>query len=412
MEQFVWTSRSVVTGPKGPVTRPYPAPNPKVVMIPPLPTTACLQQAAATFLGGSEFCITDTPALTPPSQAGAAGYFQCLTSGSSGEPKRLRRSHSSWTRSFQVNADKWNITDQECYAVPGALSHSLALYGCLEALYLGADLLLLSDLRPDRQAAQMAKHKASLLYATPTQLRQISSYAASPLPSLRTVIIGGAALDLATKQLAAQLCPNARVLEFYGAAETSFISLSDSQTPAGSVGRAYHNVEISIRDPHGNAVAQNEQGEVWVRSPYLFSGYCSNGAATAYFTANPPAADWISVGEVGRVDSAGYLFVTGRQSRMFTVADKNIFPEQIERWFQQRGVDPVAVLPRHDPKLGNIAVLVTTEQDNSTNHLKQLCKGLAMHAIPRAFITIDSWPRLASGKTDLQALAVHIATRL
>ena len=91
--------------------------------------------------------------------------------------------------SFEVNANLWGITQQDCYAVLGALAHSLALYSCLEALYLGADLLLLSDLRPDRQVAQISEKNASILYATPTQLRQLSTYSAGPLPSLRKVII-------------------------------------------------------------------------------------------------------------------------------------------------------------------------------------------------------------------------------
>ena len=116
------------------------------------------------------------------------------------------------------------------------------------------------------------------------------------------------------------------------------------------------------------------------------------------------------MGEVGQIDQAGFLFLTGRRSRMFTVADQNIFPEQIESWFQARGVDPVAVLQQRDPQLGNKAVLVTTGQHHSTDQLKALSRDLPMHAKPRSFITVDSWPRLASGKTDLQALAAQLGT--
>ena len=380
-------------------------------MIPPHPATACLRQVGAAFLGQSEFCISSTPSHKVLSKGlnenGMAGFFQCLTSGSSGPPRRLRRSHASWTKSFEVNANLWGITQQDCYAVLGALAHSLALYSCLEALYLGADLLLLSDLRPDRQVAQISEKNASILYATPTQLRQLSTYSAGPLPSLRKVIIGGASLDPATRHLARQLCPNAEVLEFYGAAETSFISLSDSHTPEGSVGRAYPHVEISVRSSDGVTVAPNTQGDLWVRSPYSFAGYCDTGAPTTN-----PTAEWIKAGEVGQIDEAGFLFLTGRRSRMFTVADQNIFPEQIEKWFQKCGVDPVAVLPQSDPRLGNRAVLVTTGQHHSTDQLKALSQGLAMHAKPRDFVTVDGWPRLASGKTDLQALAARLRAKI
>ena len=276
----------------------------------------------------------------------------------------MRRSHASWTESFKTNAGLWHITSRDCYAVLGELSHSLALYSCLEALYLEADLLLLSGVRPDRQAQQIANHRSSVLYATPTQIRQLSNYAPSPLYDLRQVILGGATMDTVTQQAAQSLCPNANVVSFYGAAETSFVSLTDGDTPDGSVGRAYPNVEISVRDDTGLPVSPGTTGEIWVRSPYLFDGYCDT-------TASGKSADgFISVGEVGRLDSNGYLFVIGRKSRMFTVADQNIFPEDIERWFQARGVNPVAAVPRRDHRLGHVAVLITLEKGQNAKQLK------------------------------------------
>ena len=93
---------------------------------------------------------------------------------------------------------------------------------------------------------------------------------------------------------------------------------------------------------------------------------------------------------------------------MFTVADQNIFPEAIERWFQSRGVEPVAAVPRRDYRLGHVVVLITLEDCQSTAQLKMLGKGLAMHAMPRDFLNVAQWPTLASGKTDLRALAALV----
>ena len=181
------------------MSRPDPISQANVVLIPAQTATACLTLAAAAFLGQSEFCISGpTPhkdlIRETLSESGSAGFFQCLSSGSSGRPKRMRRSHASWTKSFRINAGLWGIMRQGPQYRIAILSHSWALYSCLEGLYLGADLLLLSDLRPDRQAIQIEKKDASILYATPTQLRQLHTYAARPLPSLRKVIIGGASM--------------------------------------------------------------------------------------------------------------------------------------------------------------------------------------------------------------------------
>ena len=93
---------------------------------------------------------------------------------------------------------------------------------------------------------------------------------------------------------------------------------------------------------------------------------------------------------------------------MFTVADQNIFPEEIERWYQSKGVNPVAVLPRPDVRLGHVPVLVTKIGQLREGQLSSLGNELAMHARPREVLQIKYWPLLTSGKTDLQALATLV----
>ena len=406
MQRFQWKKTSKVIGPSGVVLRPDPTNHAHVMAIAARPAAACLQKVAAGFQAGNEFCIQPTLIKKVPSEIGMKGYFQCLTSGSSSKPKRLRRHQNSWIRSFEVNADLWQITTRDRYAVLGALSHSLALYGCLEALFLGADLLLLSDLRPDRQAQSLERDAATILYATPTQLRLLCNNASGPLTPMRKIIVGGAALDEITKTALQTLCPNADIIAFYGAAETSFISLTDATTPTGSVGRPYRDVALSICNPDGVRVAAKTSGELWVRSPYLFHGYCGYQPGVAHWKDG-----WINIGEIGYLDPSGYLFLTGRKSRMFTVADQNIFPEEIERWYQSKGINPVAVLPRPDVRLGHVPVLITEVGQLQEGQLSSLNNGLAMHARPRVVLQIKHWPLLTSGKTDLQALAALVSSK-
>ena len=99
----------------------------------------------------------------------AAEGFETLTSGSSGQPRRIRRSVESWQASFAVNATLFGIGPGVPVAVPGRLSHSLSLYGAFEGLSLGARLHLMDGLRPDRQRHEMAVRKVALVYATPAQ---------------------------------------------------------------------------------------------------------------------------------------------------------------------------------------------------------------------------------------------------
>ena len=200
------------------------------------------------------------------------GGFETLTSGSSGTPRRSRRSAASWTRSFAVNAGLFGIGPGVRVAVLGRMTQSLALYGAVEAVHLGADLHLLDGMRPDRQA--LALRGMDLVYATPAQMRGLVEAGVRWL-SLRHVVIGGAKLDPLLRAGLTEQAPDAAIHEFYGAAEASFITLAGQGSPADSVGMAYPGVDLVVD------AAEGDIGEIWVKSPYLFDGYAGDDPGSA-----------------------------------------------------------------------------------------------------------------------------------
>ncbi len=320
----------------------------------------------------------------------AVPMFETLTSGSSGTPRRIRRTHGSWLASFAVNAGLFGIGPGVGVAVLGGLVQSLALYGAVEGVHLGATVHLLGDLRPDRQRAALATRAVAVIYSAPSQLRLLVEAAGPVCPALRVILVGGSKLDRGLVAALRDLAPMARVVEFYGAAEASFITLADALTPEGSVGRAYPGVQIEVRD-----------GRIWVRSPYLFEAYAG---------ADPGGAEWnkgwLSVGEMGRMEG-GYLYLSGRAGRMVTVADQNVFPEEIEGFMAGLpGVLRVAVLPRPDALRG--VVLVAAIIGDARFEAAILAAARAQFGplkAPRALIWRQDWPVLPSGKTDLRALS-------
>ncbi len=323
------------------------------------------------------------------------GLFETLTSGSSGQPRRIRRSMASWTAGFAVNARLFGIGPGVRVAVLGGLVQSLALYGAVEAVHLGAELHLLDRLRPDRQRAALSARGIAVLYATPTQLRLLVEAGDTPLPGLRLILTGGSKLDPGLGAALAAITP-ARVQEFYGAAEASFITLALPGDPPASVGRAYPGVEIALR-----AVDSLGRGEIWLRSPYLFLGYGG---------ADPGSArrdgDWLTVGEIGWM-AGGCLHLAGRAGRMVTVADQNVFPEEIESFLATLpGVRRVAVLPRADARRGAVLLAVVRgDRDAGPAILAAARARLGPLQAPRALIWRRDWPLLPSGKTDLVRLA-------
>ncbi|PTW58708.1 long-chain acyl-CoA synthetase [Breoghania corrubedonensis] len=328
------------------------------------------------------------------------GHIECMTSGSRGRPKVIRRTYASWEGSFEVNRKLFALSARDRAAVFGTLGHSLALYGVLEALHAGACVEVLAGMRPDHQADRLAQAGVSVLYATPTQLKLLP--AERIIRDVRLILCGGGALDRITADRVSAVFPNAALREFYGASETSFITLSDEHTPQGSVGRVYPGVEIEIRD------ATNGVGEVWVKSPYLFEGYAEGESAETRRD-----GDLLTVGELGRQDGAGYLWLAGRTSRMVTIADKNVYPEEIERVLAEAlGERVCAVVARRDPLRGNVLFVFVEghKDDDEERRLRQQIRDdLGPEMVPRRFVYLDPFPLLASGKPDLGALEKRVA---
>ena len=310
--------------------------------------------------------------------------FETLTSGSTGTPRRILRSVESWTASFAVNARLFGIGPGARLGIPGSLSQSLALYGALEGACLGAEVTFLAGLRPDRQAAAIASQGIEVLYATPAQLRALQG----DMPDLRLILVGGAKLDAALRAQLARQAPAAELREFYGAAEASFITLADASTPPDSVGPPYPGVEVEVRD-----------GEVWVKSPYLFKSYASDPGSAQW------CGDWLSVGEMGRMEG-GFLYLSGRKGRMVTVADHNVFPEEVEALMESLpGILRAAILPVPDAARGHVLHAVAMgDPACEAVVLAALRAELGPMKAPRSIRWRSDWPITASGKTDFAAL--------
>ena len=361
--------------------------------IPAQPLAAAITGLWATLGTNTPFCVSDLPVADIDQMP--TSHFATLTGGTSGAPKVIQRSQASWIANFSANAERFDHTAKDSIAVLGALSHSLALYGILEGIHLGLTVHALSSLKPSGQSAQMHSHGCSILYATPTQLRLLP--AVTRLPHIRLILCGGGTLGPDIRRHITAICPNAQLHVFYGAAETSFITLSDDATPLGSVGRAYQDVEIAVRDADAAGT-----GLIWVRSPYLFEHYLQGSSPHTRRD-----GDWMTVGEYGTLDAQGNLFLRGRAGRAINIADTTVFPEELETQLSALdGVSQCAVLAQPDTLRGHtlIAVLEGPEDAQLRNLVLTQCKTNGLTGL-RDVTFLDPFPLLTSGKPDLPRIA-------
>ncbi|MDC0867491.1 AMP-binding protein [Paracoccaceae bacterium] len=338
--------------------------------------------------------------------ANANSEFCAMSGGTTGAPKVIQRRCASWIATFQLHARQFAQQTPLRYATLGDLQHSLTLYGAIEALHIGAIYHPLGGVSPRRQLSELQSAGVNVLYATPTQIRLLLNVKRqnTGLEALRHVMLGGGALDQETRAQLKRCAPAAEITEFFGTSEASFICASDRTTPLGSVGRPYPGVALAIRDAQGAPCPSASAGDIWLRSPYVFSKYRSGVDPDVIWR-----DDWLSIGEIGYQDSQGYLYLKGRRARAFQVADQTVYPEVIEaKLSQHTGIEAAVVFACPDAKRGAVIVAVVAAGSGALPKDLQAWAShhLPLRARPAKYVLkpLAQWPVLNSGKPDLQAL--------
>lgn len=343
--------------------------------------------------------------------AGRRAFYCGFTSGSTGVPKGYLRSHVSWIESFRACLDTFAPAAGGTVLAPGSICHSLSLFGMLLGLWSGAGVVVQRQFSATRALADLGQGSASCLLCVPSQLLLMLDHARrkaiSDIAGVRLVLISGAQWVRHRTPELRRLFPEARIVEFYGTSETSFVSWQDAHesTPSGCVGKPFPGVDVKIR-PCGEGA---EVGAIFVRSPMLFDGYALQGDdQTAAWREGP----WLSVNDLGRVDESGCLHLLGRQNRMIVTSGKNLFAEEVEEHLLAiPDVEAASVQARPDALRGAAVVAILKasapfERRIQASALAAHCRlGLEPHKVPREFYIARSWPSTASGKTDHAALS-------
>ena len=366
-----------------------------------------------------------SPAFGPPSPD--TPFYIGFTSGSTGLPKGFRRDHRSWVETFRVTLQDFGPAAQGRVLAPGRMSHSLFLFGALLGLWTGGGTSVQRRFSATRTLASLADGSCPVMVGVPSQLMLLLAAAAHrrhpPIPQLKLLLVSGARWAHEHTPALQQLFPQARIITFYGASETSYISWMESSadTPADAVGRPFSNVQIHIGpaptlpDPTQPAptpptpARPTPTGLIWVRSPMLFSGYVNDQDGTAALR----VGDWLSVRDVGWLDAGGMLHLAGRENRMIVTQARNLFPEEVEaRLHAHPDIRQAAVLGLPDPQRGQVVhAIVQGAATLRSPHASPVLQPPALAAwcretlepwkVPRHWwIWPGTWPITASGKTD------------
>ncbi|GGX29635.1 type I polyketide synthase [Streptomyces lomondensis] len=253
----------------------------------------------------------------------------------------------------------------------------------------------------------------TMLAGVPATYHRLVDAAGDAPPALRMCVVAGAPSGPALRA-AVEETLGAPLLDAYGSTETCGM-ITANRPPGtrveGSCGPPVPGVDVRIVDPgSGEDVPDGAEGEVWVRSPGLMTGYHEQPEATAAALRD----GWYRTGDLGRRVEHGHLTLTGRVSELIIRGGENIHPTEIEQALLRcPGVsDAVVVGVPHDV-LGEVPVAYVVPGPDGVDARRVLaeCRTLlADYKVPAEIREIAAVPRTASGKIARHELAVPVPT--
>jgi fatty-acyl-CoA synthase len=341
------------------------------------------------------------------------------TSGTTDHPKGVMHTYSNFYWKCMDHVMALGLNSNDRLLVTGPLYHvgAFDLPG-IAVLWVGGMLCIHRDFEPPSVLASIEQEKLTGAWLAPVMLSAIltlPSRTQHDVRSLRWVIGGGERTPEARIRAFSEFFTGGRYIDAYGLTETcsgdTLMEAGREIEKIGSVGRALAHVEIEIRNEMGQSVPPGESGEICLRGPKVTQAYWQDpGKTKASFF-----GDWFRSGDVGHIDTDGFLYLTDRKKDMIISGGENIASSEVERViYQLPQVRETAVVGVPDPKWGErpVAVVVLDPgQSLSYEVLAQHCRrNLAGFKVPARLFVRDQLPRNPSGKILKRVLRDEIAT--
>jgi bile acid-coenzyme A ligase len=362
---------------------------------------------------GSRPVLEEVPAQLPAGEfaPGVAPDWKLMTSGgSTGRPKLIAASQPALFENVGPAGALICVRPDGCVLITGPLAHNGPFSVATTAMLLGNHVVLTPRFDPAQTLHLVEKHRVTYLLLVPTMMLRIwrlpeEVRLAADVSSLEVAFHLAAPCPAWLKQAWIDWLGPQVVVELYGGTELQAVTLisgTEWLEHRGSVGRTVVG-EIEIRDPEGRPVPAGEEGEIWMRrGPQVPSPYRYVGA-----TARSAAEGWESLGDIGKVDADGYVYITDRLADMILVGGANVYPAEIEAALDEHpAVRSCCVFGLPDEDLGNIpyAIVELSEPATDEDLLAHLRLRLAPYKLPRVIERAAEPLRDDAGKVRRSAL--------
>jgi acyl-CoA synthetase (AMP-forming)/AMP-acid ligase II len=322
------------------------------------------------------------------------------TSGTTGRPKGVFSGvldETGATALFRDERDFWAITADDTHLVTSPLHHSAPLRFALTTLLCGGSVVLVGPFDAHTWAEAVRHQRPTSTFVVPAHLSRLLAAGLPPTDSFRLLAHAGAACPPAIKRQTLAALPDGSVWEFYGSTEGQFTACSGAEWQArpGTVGRARP----------GRRLSTDDEGRLWCQVPAFarFSYWRDPDRTAAAWR-----GDSFTVGDLGRIDADGYVYLDGRRDDLVISGGVNVYPAEVEAALAELpGVRETAVFGLPDDRWGQ-RVCAAVIGDVDEHALRAWAKQrLAPAKRPKLYVTVDDLPRTSTGKVrrlDLPAV--------
>jgi bile acid-coenzyme A ligase len=361
----------------------------------------------------------DTSASSDPLPPAIGASYKAPTSGgSTGRPKLIVAMQPGTWEALDGFANLLRIPSGGVHLVTGPLYHNGPFATSVLALLKGNHVVVMPRFDAAGALALVERHRADWMYAVPTMMHRIwrlppEERARYDVSSLRVVLHMAAPCPMWLKEAWIGWLGGESVLELYGGTEAqaiTFITGDEWLEHRGSVGRPVLG-EMRVLDTDGNEVPRGEVGEIWMRRGE------DAPPSYRYVGATPKTrpGDWESLGDMGRQDEEGYIYLSDRETDMILVGGANVYPAEIEAALDEHpGVAASCAIGLPDDEYGNAVHAIVQAKDALTGAELEafLASRLARYKRPRTYEFVTMPLRGDDGKVRRTALrAERLAAR-
>ena len=332
-------------------------------------------------------------------------FYLGYTSGTTGRPKGAMVTQRNRALAYHYWALEFGICADDVCLHCGPFHHTAPFTFTLTQLFMGGEVVILDAFDAAAALDAIVRHGVTWAFMVPFMLDRLLDLKPGGTTvgrPLRMLISGASALPTRTKERILARFPGLMLHEFYGATEAGVITNlrgADQHRKTRCVGQPVADIEVEIRDAAGGRLPRGAIGDIWLRGPTLFSGYF----AAPERTAEVCHSGWCTLGDVGRLDEEGYLYLVDRSKDVIKSGGVNIYPLEIEEVIlRDEGVRECAVVGLPDDRWGEAvhAFVVLADRDGAVlKRVERLCNThLAGYKRPKAIHPIAELPRNANGK--------------